>query len=145
MANPAEECELHGLSFCVECNPALTGPIPTVRNLGSGIRSEAVTGGKVWSQRELRLAEDLTLTDAEVAAQVDRSTAAVHMFRLNHGIIVKQQERNLDYDAPRVMARWTEAELDFVKDHIDTMSAEELSAALGRSIPAVERMIRRFR
>lgn len=144
MANPAEECELHGLMFCVECNPSLTGPIPTVRNLGDGIVAR-FTGRGHWTEKELRLAENLNLSDAEVADLVNRSTAAVHQFRYNHGIVAKSQERNLDYDAPRVMARWTEAELDFVKDHIGTMTAEELSAALGRSIPAVERMIARFR
>ena len=142
MDNRAEECELHGIAFCVDCFPQ--SRLVAFHDLSAKIAPET-TDVWYWTEPEIRMAEDLNLSDEDLAEATGRTRQAVHVYRYRHGIVAKQNDRNLDYDAPRVMARWTEGELDFIQSHLESMTPEEMAATLGRSVPAVMRMVARFR
>lgn len=128
-----DACERHDLINCTDCNPPIA--LPTLRISDRALRPES-TDYRRWSPVEHSIAEDLAYTDAEVAELLDRAPKAVHLYRLAKGIITKAHERNLDYDAVRMMARWTPDEDEYLATHKGD-SMDELVLALGRSAIAI--------
>jgi hypothetical protein len=134
------ECEVHGLINCADCNAPAESTIFVVGEAPKTRRRRA----NAWADWEIVLAEDLNLEDAQISEATGRTSNAVHMFRLQHGIVEKAHDRTIE-DQPRAMARWTEAEIDFIRIQRFDTSNEDMAATLGRSVAAVERMVRRFR
>lgn len=89
-----------------------------------------------WTRGEHLLAEDLTLSDEELAERVGRSTGAVHAYRLSQGIIQPTKHRNIK-PVERAMAKWTVAEVDFLREYVGNAPAQEVADALGRSRDSV--------
>ena len=113
--------------------------VPRLRDAVEQVAAD-LTGREAtrWSRSEEMLAEDLSLTDAEVSERIGRSAAAVHAFRLSRGIIQPSKPRVIA-EAERAMRKWTVAEVEFLEEYAgsETTTAQEVADALGRTREAV--------
>lgn len=116
---------------------AVDAVIPRLRDAVEEIASD-LTGidRSRWTRGEVLLAEDLSLTDAEVGERIGRSSAAVHAYRLKEKIILPTKERHIK-PVERAMAKWTVAEVDILREYCTTFTAQEVADALGRSRDSV--------
>jgi len=130
------ECEKHEMIGCVFCAPT-TGTIRVTDHA----RSPKPTPAHPWSDDEINLAKDPTVSDEELARVTGRTVAAVHVYRLKHHFVEKRHNRRINYSAARAMARWTTLE----EAYLLANAAEDLAKiaeALGRSARAVQRKLR---
>lgn len=104
-----------------------------------------------WSPVEDELAQDMTISDEELAAAIDRTPAAVHTYRTKQGYHVPSYQRVL-VPTERSMARWTDAEdaelVATVRNTTEVLQMEvdwaQIGKHLGRSAAAVQRRFNRL-
>lgn len=94
--------------------------------------------GSRWTDEEIDIASDLSLTDADVAELLGRSTASVAAYRLNHGLRQKMHNRVVDKSATRAMARWTKSEIEYLQKRYNGSNGDEIAEYLGRSAGAIQ-------
>lgn len=126
--------------------PAITAPEPAP--IFHGEHGEAPSTERTWigwwSEAEDDLAQDMTISDEDLAACIDRTVAAVHSYRLKAGYYEPIYHRTI-FPARRAMARWTDVEvvelLQLVGIHGE--SWDYIGRRLGRSSQSVKRQYSR--